>query len=217
MYALARTGSCRTALRAPQATDTEQIAAVRLSGASDKLLYATPVSRLPARHRRTIHKGERPMKTSHAGVMLAAALILISGPAISGDDPKVAAEIMALARAQWAAEAAGKSAAEQSAATADDYTEFNPDFPARIEGKTFAIASPRPSARTAPGRSWEKWRIRKSGLRRYRDPFVQLRRAQQGQGRQDHAEQREVDARAISKMNGKWMLVHANFAPVVMP
>ncbi len=42
---------------------------------------------------------------------------------------------MALARAQWDAEIQGKSAAEQSAWTADDYTEFNSDFPVRIDGK----------------------------------------------------------------------------------
>ena len=42
---------------------------------------------------------------------------------------------MALTRAQWDAGIQGNSAAEQSAWTADDYTEFNSDFPVRIDGK----------------------------------------------------------------------------------
>ena len=41
----------------------------------------------------------------------------------------------ACCRAPWAAEVAGKSAAEQMADTADDYTEFNPDYPVRLDGK----------------------------------------------------------------------------------
>ena len=69
--------------------------------------------------------------------------------AYAGEDPKVAAEIMALARAQWSAEAAGKGAAEQMATTAEDCTEFNAAKSTRV----------------------------------------------------------------YSKIDGKWMLVHANFAP----
>ena len=60
---------------------------------------------------------------------------LFTQVAIAADDPKVTAEIMALARAQWDAEIQGKSAAEQSAWTADDYSEFNSDFPVRIDGR----------------------------------------------------------------------------------
>jgi hypothetical protein len=63
------------------------------------------------------------------------ALLLLSSPSRAGEDPKVAAEIMALARAQWASEAAGKSVTEQMAGVADDYTEFNPDYGARVDGK----------------------------------------------------------------------------------
>ncbi|MCE3285469.1 MAG: hypothetical protein K0R70_1725 [Steroidobacteraceae bacterium] len=74
-----------------------------------------------------------------AGAAMAAMLLLVSAnDALAGDDPKVAAEVMALARAQWAAEVAGKNVAEQSVATAEAYTEFNPDFPMRLEGKALA-------------------------------------------------------------------------------
>ena len=74
------------------------------------------------------------MKTTQTLAVLAGVLLLV-GQANAGDDPKVAAEVMALARAQWDAEVAGKSVAEQMADTADDYTEFNPDYPVRLDGK----------------------------------------------------------------------------------
>ena len=53
------------------------------------------------------------MKTSMISPVLMGVLLL-AGPAYAGDDPKVAAEVMALARAQWAAEAAGKGMADPS-------------------------------------------------------------------------------------------------------
>ena len=74
------------------------------------------------------------MKTTQTLAVLAGVLLLV-GQANAGDDPKVAAEVMALARAQWAAEAAGKSVADQMVDTADDYTEFNADYPVRLDGK----------------------------------------------------------------------------------
>ena len=165
----------------------QKLPAVRLSGACDNLLYATPSVAAPGPALTKNPQKGRPMKTSQP----AAALILISGPAMSGDDPKVAEEIMALARAQWAAEAAGRAPPSSPPATADDYTEFNPDFPARIEANPSPTDSPRPSARTVPGRSWEKWRIRRCRSTATPRSFrTTSSRAQQGQGRQDHAEQR---------------------------
>src|SRR4030042_1254417 len=74
------------------------------------------------------------MKTTHTVAVLLGALLLV-GKANAGENPKVAAEVMALARAQWAAETAGKSVADQMVDTADDYTEFNPDYPVRLDGK----------------------------------------------------------------------------------
>jgi ketosteroid isomerase-like protein len=103
------------------------------------------------------------MKTTHTLAVMLGALLLF-GQANAGDDTKVAAEVMALARAQWDAEVSGKSVAEQMASTADDYTEFNPDYPVRLDGKV----SPNKAKST----------------------------------------------RVYSKIGDKWMLVHANFAPV---
>ena len=88
------------------------------------------------------------MKTTQTLAVLAGVLLLF-GQANAGDDPKVAAEVMALARAQWAAETAGKSVADQMVDTADDYTEFNADYPVRLDGK--ALNSRLSEATTSDG------------------------------------------------------------------
>ena len=63
---------------------------------------------------------------------------MLTGPALAADNPKVSAEIMALARAQWASEIANEPMAQQNASLADDYTEFNGDFPTLLVGKTMS-------------------------------------------------------------------------------
>ena len=67
-----------------------------------------------------------------------ALLLMIGTPAQAADNPQVTAEIMALARAQWASEIAGGSTAQQNASLADDYTEFNGDFPTLLVGRAMA-------------------------------------------------------------------------------
>lgn len=155
------------------------------------------------------------MKTYHAGALLAAALFLVSGAVRSADDPKVAAEVMSLARAQWAAEVAGKSIAEQSANTADDYTEFNQDYPARIEGK--ALSDRLAEASSKDGSKSLVGEMANPKVQVYGDTailtynFVGVRQDKDGKVMPAGAK----STRVYSKMNGKWMLVHANFAPVV--
>ena len=152
------------------------------------------------------------MKISQIGTMLVAT-ILLAGQASAADDPKVAAEVMALARAQWAAEAAGKSPAEQMVDTADDYTEFNQDYPARIDGKALNL------------RMWEALSSdgSKSLVGEMINPKVQVygdtailtynyagvERDKDGKVTSSAAK----STRVYSKIGGKWMLVHANFAP----
>jgi ketosteroid isomerase-like protein len=154
------------------------------------------------------------MKIYRASVMLAAALILVSGPVRSADDPKVAAEIMSLARAQWAAEVAGKSMAEQSVATADDYTEFNPVYPTRIDGK--ALADRLTMAADMDGSKSLVGEMANPKVQVYGDTavltynFLGVRQDKEGKTSPNIAK----STRVYAKMNGKWMLVHANFAPV---
>jgi hypothetical protein len=66
------------------------------------------------------------------------ALLILASPVRAADNPRVAAEIMALARSQWASEVAGAPTAQQNASLADDYTEFNGEFPTLLVGKDLA-------------------------------------------------------------------------------
>src|SRR4030095_14933622 len=66
--------------------------------------------------------------------------MVTSTGALAGEDPKVAAEVIAITRAQWAAEAQGKSVAEQNAVLAEDYTEFHRAYPVRLGVKALNSA-----------------------------------------------------------------------------
>jgi ketosteroid isomerase-like protein len=152
------------------------------------------------------------MKIHIAGLALMA-MIAASGPVSAAEDAKVAAEIMALARAQWAAEVAGKSVAEQSVATAADYTEFNPDYPARIEGKE--LADRLAAASISDGTKVLAADMVNPKVQVYGDTailtynFVGVGRDKDGKNSPGAAK----STRVYTKIDGKWMLVHANFAP----
>jgi ketosteroid isomerase-like protein len=152
------------------------------------------------------------MRTSAKGVALLSALLL-SGAAMAGDDPKVAAEVMALARAQWAAEIAGKGAADQMVATADDYTEFNSDFPVRIDGKavnarlTEAFSSDPKKTITAEMANPKVQVYGDTAILTYN--YVGTTRDKDGKVEASAAK----STRVYAKVNGAWQLVHANFAP----
>jgi ketosteroid isomerase-like protein len=153
------------------------------------------------------------MNTKLAGAMLAMGLLLLSGPATAGDDPKVAAEIMALARAQWASEAAGKSATEQMVSVADDYTEFNQDYGSRLDGKALNVRLY--EAMISDGSKSLAGDMVNPKVQVYGDTavltynFVGVTRDKDGKVASSNAK----STRVYSKIDGKWMLVHANFAP----
>ncbi|HEX2763117.1 MAG TPA: nuclear transport factor 2 family protein [Allosphingosinicella sp.] len=135
-----------------------------------------------------------------------------SVPARAADDPKVASEVMALARAQWAAEVAKQPAATQLSSLADDYTEFNPDYPTRLEGKDLALRMANVTPDVVPVVS----EMQNAKVQVYGDTailtynFVGLNRTSDGKVRPNTAK----STRVYVRQNGKWMLVHANFAPV---
>jgi ketosteroid isomerase-like protein len=186
------------------------------SGIRDKALWQAQTLR--QRSLTNLHNnnsGRSSMNIRNAGLALAA-LMVVSGPAVAGEDAKVAAEVMALARAQWAAEVAGKSMAEQSASTAADYTEFNPDYPALIVGKELAdrltAASVSDGSRTLAA-DMVNPRVQVYGdtaILTYN--FVGVGRDKDGKNAPGAAK----STRVYAKMDGKWMLVHANFAPAAM-
>jgi Domain of unknown function (DUF4440) len=141
-----------------------------------------------------------------------ALLLTIGTPAFAADNPKVAAEIMALARAQWASEIAGEPMAQQNVSLADDYTEFNGDFPTLLVGKTMATrmgeVTPYDKAMYSDMQNGRVQVYGDTAILTYN--FAGLRRGADGKVVPSLAK----STRVYVKEAGKWMLVHANFAPV---
>ncbi len=68
-------------------------------------------------------------------VMTASASLLALGQSQS-QNAKIAEAVIAMTKAEWAADIRDPSSvAEQSKDLAEDYTEFRPEYPTRLEGK----------------------------------------------------------------------------------
>jgi hypothetical protein len=141
-----------------------------------------------------------------------ALLLMIGTPVQAADNPQVAAEVMALARAQWASEIAGAPMTQQNLSLADDYTEFNGDFPTLLVGKTVSTGM----GEVTPNDKAMYSDMQNARVQVYGDTavltynFTGLRRAADGKVAPSLAK----STRVYSKMGGQWKLVHANFAPV---
>ena len=147
-----------------------------------------------------------------AAVGTIALLMLAGSPAVAADNPQVAAEIMALARAQWASEIAGAPMVQQNASLADDYTEFNGDFPTLIVGKSMATRMndvlPYDKAMFSDMQNGRVQVYGDTAILTYN--FAGLRRGADGKVAPSLAK----SSRVYVKEGGQWKLVHANFAPV---
>lgn len=141
-----------------------------------------------------------------------ALLLMIGTPVQAADNPQVAAEIMALARSQWASEIAGEPMAQQNATLAEDYTEFNGDFPTLLVGKTMSTrmgeVTPNDKAMFSDMQNGRVQVYGDTAVLTYN--FAGLRRAADGKVAPSLAK----STRVYVKQGGKWMLVHANFAPL---
>ena len=141
-----------------------------------------------------------------------AMLLMITTPVEAAENPQVSAEIMALARAQWASEIAGEPMAQQNASLADDYTEFNGDFPTLLVGKAaltrMGEVTPNDKAMYSDMQNSQVQVYGDTAILTYN--FAGLRRAADGKVVPSLAK----STRVYAKQNGQWKLVHANFAPV---
>lgn len=137
---------------------------------------------------------------------------MLATPAAAGEDPRVAAEIMALARSQWAADIAGQPAARMMETLADDYTEFNGDYPTRIDGKAMNVAM----AQIAPSTKSLYGDMQNAKVQVYGDTailtynYAGISRTADGKTEPSIAK----STRVYVRQGGQWKLVHANFAPV---
>ena len=150
--------------------------------------------------------------TRGAAVGTMGLLLLAATPALAADNPQVAAEVMALARAQWASEIANQPMAQQNMSLADDYTEFNGDFPTLLVGKAVATrmgeVTPNDKAMYSDMRNAHVQVYGDTAILTYN--FAGLTRAADGKINPSLAK----STRVYAKLGGQWTLVHANFAPV---
>jgi hypothetical protein len=141
-----------------------------------------------------------------------AVLLMITTPVQAAENPQVTAEIMALARAQWASEIAGEPMTQQNTSLADDYTEFNGDFPTLLVGKAMSTrmgeVTPNDKAMYSDMQNGRVQIYGDTAILTYN--FAGLRRAADGKVAPSLAK----STRVYVRQNGQWKLVHANFAPV---
>jgi ketosteroid isomerase-like protein len=122
-------------------------------------------------------------------------------------------EVIKVTYAQWAAEIAGDT--EKAASIlADDYTEFNQNFPTRVDGK--ALNARLADAMAAGGGSFLAGEMANAKVQVYGDVailsynFLGVTKDADGETSPMLAK----STRVYVKQGGEWKLVHANFAPV---
>ncbi len=134
-------------------------------------------------------------------------------------DQATADAIIAIVKAQWAAEIKDPTnVAEQTKDMTDDYTEFNGDYATRLDGKAMnsrlAEAAGKASARTiASEMANPKVQVYNGNVAVLTYNYVGV--IQDKDGKTEPA--RAKSTRVYVKKGDKWMLVHANFAADPLP
>ena len=143
--------------------------------------------------------------------MIILGLVLAAPTTAMADD---ADEVIALAKAQWAAQIANAPAAKVMEAVADDYTEFNPTYPTRLDGKKLNVKFAEASENDA-----SKLVVAEMGnpkVQVYGDVAILtynfLGALQDPDGTINQFTAKST--RVYAKKDREWKLVHANFAPL---
>lgn len=160
-------------------------------------------------------KIEKRLATPLLSAALAVTLLLTPFASVLAQDAK-ADEIIALAKSQWAAENAMKPVSEAWTSVADEYTEFNSILPTRVDGK--ALAAKFYDAQNQSGDSNLVSEMQNARVQFHGDTailtynYAGVTKSAKGELTNNLAK----STRVYVKQNGRWMLVHANFAPVVV-
>ncbi len=148
---------------------------------------------------------------------LAIGLLFAAAPLCAAEPSGAAAEVMALAKAQWTAENQNLSSAQAMASIADDYTEFNSVVPTLVQGK--AVAARFYDASLQSGDKGLASEMINPHVQVYGDAailtynYAGMIKSSDGKVRNDVAK----STRVYVKQGGDWKLVHANFAPMGNP
>lgn len=134
-------------------------------------------------------------------------------PLSAASDQQVAEEVIALARSQWAANLA-KDTDKSVSFLSDDYTEFNPGYPTRIDGKQLNATLYKASNEGA-GKGLVA-DMANAKVQVYGDVAIltynYIGSALTADGKVEPNLAKST--RVYAKIDGAWKLVHANFAPV---
>jgi ketosteroid isomerase-like protein len=134
-------------------------------------------------------------------------------------DQATADAVIAMVKAQWAAEIKDPtSVAEQIKDMSDDYTEFNGDYSTRLDGKAMnsrlAEAGAKASGKTvAAEMANPKVQVYNGNVAILTYNYVGLTQDKDGKTTPSRAK----STRIYVKKDNKWVLVHANFAPDPLP
>ncbi len=160
----------------------------------------------------------RKMTLVLLGLVCVAALTL-NGLGQQSANQSVADDVIAMVKAQWAAEMKDPTnVAEQMKNIADDYTEFNGDYSTRLEGRGLSMrlaeAGAGSSTKSVAGEmANSKVQVYNGDVAILSYNYVGLLKDKDGKTEPSRAK----STRVYVKQNGKWMLVHANFAPDPLP
>ena len=151
------------------------------------------------------------MKTLRTGLISIVGVALLSPVSVFAD---AADEVIAITKAQWAAEIANKGSAEIMKDVADEYTEFNSGLPTRVDGK--ALATRMQEAATQGTGTLILAEMMNSKVQVYGSTAVLTYNfagaAKSADGEIDNVLAKST--RVYVKGKDGWKLVHANFAPV---
>ena len=149
-------------------------------------------------------------------VLSCVAVLTMKGAA---QQQSVADEVIAIVKAQWAAEMKDPTnVAEQMKNVADDFTEFNGDYATRLDGKAMNMrlgeAGAGGSSRTvAAEMANPKVQTYSGEIAIVSYNYAGLSKDKDGKTEPARAK----STRVYVKQSGKWMLVHANFAADPLP
>ena len=140
-------------------------------------------------------------------------VVLVLVNAAQTAPPSAADEVIAVTKAQWAAEL-NRDMAGFSKNVADDYTEFNGDYPVRLDGKPINMQLAQggfgSSSRTA-SEEMANPKVQVYGdvaILTYN--FIGTTKDKDGKITPD----RGKSTRVYVKKDGQWWLVHGHFSPV---
>jgi len=145
-------------------------------------------------------------------IFVGVAVLSLTLIAQAGDN-EVAEEVIAVTKAQWAAEMR-KDVSAAMKNVADDYTEFNPDYPTRLDGKAMNVRLS--EVFNSGSGDTVAAEMANPKVQVYGDVAI-LTYNYIGAAKNKDGEIESVKAkstRVYVKQDGQWMLVHANFAPV---